>query len=154
MSHHILIAESYGSMLWAPEVPCLIVRFHGFVNLQQYQQLMNQGLDLYQRKAQNTRATGWIADTRQLSALPAATQEWLASSWNPRAYAAGLRCISFVRPETIFGQIAMQLYSANTEASAAYSFDVRQHDSLSKALHAQRLALQALSSRAVVEQCQ
>ena len=39
---------------------------------------------------------GWVGDTRGMGAIPQEVQQWRAESWNPRAYAAGIREISAV----------------------------------------------------------
>jgi len=120
-------------MLLAPEVPCLIVAWYSFANSEQFRSLMNRGLELYIDEARRTRPLGWLADTRHVSAIRAADQEWLANDWNPRAYAAGIEHVSFVVPETVFGQMAVNNYTGNAVASAAYSISPDQHRTLAEA---------------------
>jgi hypothetical protein len=139
----VLIAESYGSMLLAPEVPCLIVQWHGFANRQQFQSLMDRGLDLYIEEVTRTQPLGWLADTRLISAITPTDQAWLDDSWNPRAYAAGIRHVSFVQAENVFGQMAVQSYTANTEAAAAYIIEPSHHRTLPEAKRWLRAALRA-----------
>jgi hypothetical protein len=143
MSHHVLLTESYGSLLWAPEVPCLIVRFHGFVSLPQYQELMNRGLSLLVSQSQGRRPLAWVADTRQMSALSVDAQHWVATDWNPRAQAAGLRHLCFVYPENVFGHIAVQLHLAHAEARPDHGFQLSLHDTLSGAIQELRHSLRA-----------
>ena len=132
MSDSALIAESYGSMLLALAVPCLIVQWHRFANRQQFQSLMDRGLALYSEQSHHTRPLGWLAGNRQVSVITADDQHWLNTDWNPRAYAAGIRHISFVSPETVFGQLAVQSYTVNTIAADAYAIEVAHHRTVSE----------------------
>ncbi|RYU83803.1 hypothetical protein [Hymenobacter persicinus] len=133
MTDITLIAESYGSMLLAPDVPCLIVQWHGFANQAQFQSLMDRGLALYVEEARRTQPLGWLADTRHVGATTPALQEWLAHDWNPRAYAAGIRHCSFVAPESVFGQISVQQYTAHTTEAATYRIEPAYHRTLAAA---------------------
>lgn len=120
-------------MLLAPEVPCLIVAWYGFANSEQLRALMDHGLKLYKAEAGRTQPLGWLADTRSLSAIRAADHQWLETDWNRRAYAAGIRHISFVVPESVFGQMTVNTYSSNALASAAYPLTTSQHRTLAEA---------------------
>ena len=120
-------------MLLAPEVPCLIVAWYSFANSEQFRSLMNRGLELYIDEAKRTQPLGWLADTRGVSAIRSADQEWLEKNWNPRAYAAGIRHVSFVVPETVFGQMAVNNYSDNATANATYAITPDQHRTLADA---------------------
>ncbi|MBT2557794.1 hypothetical protein J7E24_08355 [Hymenobacter sp. ISL-91] len=135
MPDRILITETYGSMLLAPEVPCLIVQWHSFANRQQFQSLMDRGLALYIEESHRTRPLGWLADTRLVSAVTPDDQHWLRTDWNPRAHAAGIRHVSFVSPESVFGQMSVQGYTANTANADAYTIEVVHYRTLPEAKH-------------------
>jgi hypothetical protein len=120
MLENIIYSETYGDVVWSPDVPCLITRWHAFANSQQFRSLMDRGLDYFQQKSQQTWPIGWLADARQMSALVPADQLWLETDWNPRAYAAGIQHIGIVTSENIFGRIATQVYAANTTAQSSY----------------------------------
>lgn len=123
MSDVVIQAESYGSLLFAPEVPCVITQWHGFANSQQFRAIMEQGLAWFEQESQRTWPLGWLNDARQMSAIVPADQIWLETDWNPRAYAAGIRHVGIVTAENIFGRIATQVYSANTVAQAHYTLE-------------------------------
>jgi hypothetical protein len=123
MSDVVIRAESYGSLLFAPEVPCVITQWHGFANSLQFRGIMNDGLAWFEEQAQRTWPLGWLADARQMSAISPVDQIWLETDWNPRAYAAGIRHISIVTAENIFGRIATQVYAANTVAQSHYTLE-------------------------------
>ena len=133
MADTVLYAQPYGAMLLAPEVPCLIVAWYGFANSEQFRELMNRGLDLYKAEAQRSKSLGWLADTRGLSAIRTADQEWLAADWNLRAYLAGIRHVGFVVPESVIGQITVNTYSSNAVADAAHPITASLHRSLAEA---------------------
>ncbi|MBO3271812.1 hypothetical protein [Hymenobacter defluvii] len=120
MADITLAAYSYGSVLFDPEVPCITTQWHSFANRQQFQSMMNEALVCYEEESKRTSPLGWLADTRQMSALTSDDQHWLNTDWNPRAYAAGVRHICIVQSENVFGQIAASSYSAKTLASQEY----------------------------------
>jgi len=94
---------------------------------------MDRGLDLYSEEARRTRPLGWLADTRLVGATTPALQEWLTHDWNPRAYAAGIRHVSFVSAESVFGQISVQQYATQTEEAADYGIEPAHHRTLAAA---------------------
>lgn len=123
MSDVVLQAESYGSLLFAPEVPCVMVQWHAFANSQQFRSLMDRSLEAFAEQAQQAWPLGWLMDARQMSAIVPADQIWLETDWNPRAYAVGVRHIGIVSAENIFGRIATQVYIANTVAQTHYTLE-------------------------------
>ena len=133
MADALLYAQPYGAMLHAPEVPCLIVAWYGFANSEQFRHLMNQGLELYKAEIQRAQPLGWLADTRGLSAIRAADQEWLATDWNQRAYLAGIRHVSFVVPESVVGQITVNTYSNHAVANTDHPITASLHRTLAEA---------------------
>jgi hypothetical protein len=133
MSDVVLIAEPYGSMLFAPEVPCLVVQWHGFANSAEFRSLMDRGLELYRAEARRTKPLGWLADTRLVGAVRSDVQQWMKDDWNVRAATAGIRHVSFVVPETVFGQISVGTYADNVAKVDAYAIDPSQHHTLAAA---------------------
>ncbi|MBT9393258.1 hypothetical protein KLP40_08790 [Hymenobacter sp. NST-14] len=111
--------EEWGELLLLPAAARLVVRWHGFANSRQLRQLLNRGLELYRQHAVRFPGLGWLADTRRFGAMLPADQQWVAADWNARAWAAGIRHLVYVQPETIFGQIALQQYARTTAATSA-----------------------------------
>ena len=62
---------------------------------------------------------GWVGDVRHMGAIPEEAQRWLQDEFNPRALAAGLRVVSVVVAESIFGKIATQRYVQQTTTKLA-----------------------------------
>lgn len=85
---------------------------------------MDRGLELYRAEARRTKPLGWLADTRLVGALRSDVQQWMKDGWNARAAAAGIRHVSFVVPETVFGQISVSTYSNNATADEAYRLTI------------------------------
>ncbi|GAA4363760.1 hypothetical protein GCM10023185_32750 [Hymenobacter saemangeumensis] len=133
MPHSILHSEPYGAILLANDVPCIVVQWHGFANSQQLRSLKDRGLALYTEQTGRTQPLGWICDTRHFSAVKPDDQQWLATDWNLRAFRAGVRHLCFVRPESVFGQMSVDTYIANTNANSAYSIVPAQHNSIAAA---------------------
>ncbi len=133
MSDTVVHAEPYGSLLFAPKVPCFIIAWHGFANSEQFRFLMNRGLELYEAEAARTQPLGWLADTRDVQAVKPTDQEWMHTDWNLRAYAAGIRHVSFVVPETVFGQISVQSYTSKVAGTSTYDIETVQSPTLKEA---------------------
>ena len=133
MSDTVVHAETYGSLLFAPEVPCFIISWNGFANSEQFRFLMNRGLELYIAEAARTQPLGWLADTRNVQAVKPSDQEWMRTDWNVRAQQAGINYVSFVVPETVFGQISVQSYTHNVAETNDYEIETAQHRTLKEA---------------------
>ncbi|NVO86445.1 hypothetical protein [Hymenobacter terrestris] len=142
MPDRTLITETYGSVLLAPEVPCLIVQWHTFANRQQFRSFMDRSLELYIQEHRHTQPLGLLGDTRLVGAVTPDDQHWLRTDWNPRAYAAGIRHMGFVAPESVFGQISVQSYTNNTEAANAYTINIAHYNTLPEAKQWLHQALQ------------
>lgn len=116
MAEQLLLDEPYALVRADSSVPCIIVQLRAFANREQFKQLMNAGLAYYKTHSQPTRRWGWIADTRQMSAIPQEVQRWLADEWNVQAYQAGLREMSIIASTNILGRLATQQYAEQAVA--------------------------------------
>lgn len=102
MDDIILHEEPYGCLLLSPQVPCIIITWNGFANSTQFRWLMNRDLELYIVEAARTQPLGWLADTRDVSAVKEMDQEWqknrLESAgqrgrYSPRQFRSARNCI-------------------------------------------------------------
>jgi hypothetical protein len=116
MSDEIILDKPYALVRADTAVPCIIVQLRAFANSEQFKQLMTVGLTYYKAHSLPTRRWGWIADTRQMSAIPQQVQQWLADEWNQQAYQAGLREMSIVTATNILGRLATQQYAEKAVA--------------------------------------
>jgi len=146
MPDNPILTETYGTVLADSAVPCVIVQFHGFANREQFKLVMDTGLAYYEAHSTAARPWGWVGDVRQMGAIPKEVQEWLTDDWNIRAFAAGIREISIVVAETVFGQVATQQYVQRTAQRAdTYELESAYYDTLA---HAKQGAAARLASLA------
>ena len=150
MTDQLLHDEPYGALWLAPEVPCIIIQWKGFANQQQFQSIMDRGLELYRAHARHHQPLGWLADCRNLSAINNTVQEWLNRDWNCRAAALGIQHVSFVVSESVFGKITVQNYSQKTERTNLYTIQTAHHATSEQARHWLHQQLQQLSANQAV----
>jgi hypothetical protein len=142
MPDQAIFSESYGIVLIDASVPCVITQWHAFANAKEFIALQQFALEHFEAHSSPARPWGWIGDVRQMGAIPAKAQAWLLTDFNPRASAAGLREVSVVLAETIFGQLATQAYAQNTEqARSTYELHTHFYNSLETAKAGAQLAL-------------
>jgi hypothetical protein len=133
-----LFTTTAGSALWAPEIPGLMMRLQGHVSLDQYQLLLNHGLQMYTGHRPPETVAHWIVDLRQLSTLHPDAHHWMAHDWHPRAHAAGLRHLRLVETEASEASIARQLLAALVQLATATTLGMTQHETLEAAIQQAR----------------
>jgi hypothetical protein len=119
MSEQIILATPYGTALADESVPCVITQWHSFANKTEFVALQGTALAYFEQHSTPTKPWGWVGDVRHMGAIPEEAQRWLQEEFNPRALAAGLRVVSVVVAESIFGKIATQRYAHQTTTTAA-----------------------------------
>lgn len=142
MSEQIILATPYGTALADTAVPCVITQWHGFANKTEFIALQGAALAYFEQHATPARPWGWVGDVRHMGAIPEEAQRWLQDEFNPRALAAGLRVVSVVVAEGVFGKIATQRYAQQTATSVA-ALGVTYYASLDEAKAGARQELQA-----------
>ncbi|MBJ6145553.1 hypothetical protein [Hymenobacter sp. BT559] len=133
-----LFTTPAGSALWAPEIPGLMMRLQGNVSLDQYQLLLNHGLQMYTGHRHPEAVAHWIVDLRQLGTLHPGAHHWMAHDWHPRAHAAGLRHLRFVEVEASEESIAGQLLAALVQLATDSTLGLTRHDTLEAAIQQAR----------------
>jgi hypothetical protein len=101
-------------------VPCIVVEVRAFANRDQFKNFMEAGLTYFKAQHTSMRPWGWVADTRNMSAIPAEVQRWLAEEWNVQAFEAGLREMSIVTSQNVMGQVAVQQYAQKAVLEPVY----------------------------------
>ena len=119
MGEQIIFEARYGVALADESVPCVTTQWHGFANAQEFLALQGAALAYFERHATPARPWGWVGDVRRMGAIPEEAQHWLQHVFNPRAIAAGLRVVSVVVADGVFGKIATQHYVQQTLATGA-----------------------------------
>lgn len=134
MPEKVIFSESYGTVLVDTSVPCVISQWHTFANKQEFRTLLEAAMTYFDAHSTIAKPWGWIADSRHMGAIPAEVQQWLLTVFNQRITKAGLREMSVVVPETIFGKMAVQQYKQNIEQKGiAYELDTHYYNSLESA---------------------
>jgi hypothetical protein len=119
MSEQIILATPYGTALADDTVPCVITRWHSFANKTEFIALQGAALAYFEQHSTPERPWGWVGDVRHMGAIPDEAQRWLQDTFNPRALAAGLRVVSVIVADNIFGKIATQHYAQQTALKVA-----------------------------------
>lgn len=117
-----IFSEPYGRVFLDETVPCVVIQWLGFANRTEFLALQNTALRYLEDHSTPSRPWGLVADVRHMGAIPTEVQVWLVEEFNPRAVAAGVREVSVVPAENVFGQLATQRYqrnSAETDLAAA-----------------------------------
>lgn len=134
MPDQVIFSEPYGTVLVDASVPCIISQWHTFANKQEFRTLLEAAMAYFDAHSSPIKPWGWIADSRHMGAIPAEVQQWLHVVFNHRITKAGLREMSVVVPETIFGQLAVQQYKQNIEQkNTAYELETCYYNSLESA---------------------
>jgi hypothetical protein len=104
MSRITVLDTDYVTLWYYPETKIVSHVFHKFVYGDQFRQVLERGLEIFQEHG----AQKWLSDDRKNSALPAADSEWALNDWNPRVYAAGWKYWALVMPDKVAGQTNME----------------------------------------------
>jgi hypothetical protein len=144
VSDQIIFSQPYGVVLVDASVPCIITQWHAFANATEFMELQGFALAYFEAHSSPERPWGWVGDVRQMGAIPAKAQAWLVADFNPRATAAGLREVSVVVAENVFGQIATQRYIDETrQHQNRAALHTQPYNSLASAKAGARQALAA-----------
>lgn len=117
MSDKVIFSQPYGSVLVDANVPCVITQWHAFANATDFINMMEAATQYFASHSTPEHPWGWVGDVRQMGAIPAKAQAWLIAEFNHRATEAGLREMSIVVAETVFGQLSAQRYAQETAQS-------------------------------------
>lgn len=142
MSDVIIFDKPYGRVLVDAAVPCVMTQWLSFANAPDFIALQEAALLYYEAHATAAQPWGFVGDVRHMGAIPAKAQAWLISEFNPRATAAGLREVSVVVSDNVFGQLATQQYAQQTAAQRArYELHAIYYQSVPEAKAGARRAL-------------
>lgn len=111
-----IFSEPYGRVLVDESTSCVVIQWLGFANRTEFISLQETALRYLEDHATPARPWALVADVRQMGAIPTEAQLWLVHEFNPRAQAAGLREVSVVPAENVFGQLATQRYIRESTA--------------------------------------
>lgn len=103
MSKITILDTDYATLWYHPETKIVHHQMHRFTYGEQFRQLLDRGLEIFQEHGANK----WLSDDRKNSALPAVDAEWALNDWNPRVYASGWKYWAIVMPDKVAGQTNM-----------------------------------------------
>lgn len=96
--------DQYASVEWDAQTGCVIQTWKKFVTGEAYQKVLNKITELVTLR----KCPILLADTRQMSALSLADQQWTLVEWAPKMAAAGHRVTAVVMPEKMIAQITLK----------------------------------------------
>ncbi|MBH8560061.1 hypothetical protein [Hymenobacter negativus] len=144
MPDSVIFSQPYGRVLVDAAVPCVITQWLTFANRADFIALQEAALVYFEAHSTPAAPWGWVGDIRRMGAIPAEVQEWLSTEFNARAVAAGLREVSIVEAENVFGQLAAQRYAHNTaHATPVTGLATALYPTLARAKNGARRALAA-----------
>lgn len=115
--------EPYLAIQWDATTRCVVMKWKKFAGSHEFRTGLEKGLELVKQKA----ASRWLADVRNISALPKDDQDWSNGDWFPRVMNAGIKRNALIVPTSTLRQIAMEAIMSKVEGidlETAYFDDV------------------------------
>ncbi len=115
--------ESYLAIRWDEASRCVVMKWKKFTHSHEFRTGLEKGLELAKQKA----ASRWLADVRNIGALPQDDQDWSNRDWFPRVLAAGIKRNALIVPTSTLHQIAMEAIRSKVEGvdlETAYFDDI------------------------------
>jgi hypothetical protein len=109
MEKMTMLDTEYATLWYYPERKIVHHVFHKFIHGQEFRQVLEKGLDIFQQNGANK----WLSDDRANSALPTVDLEWAQTDWFPRVKNAGWHYWAIVMPEKVVGQMNMKRFIAS-----------------------------------------
>ncbi len=122
-----IIDNEFVSLWYDPERGMVSHVFHRFLAGDAFRDALNAGTHTLKKR----RATKWLSDDRNNSALSAADGEWAKTDWFPRTLRAGWKYWALVQPTSVIGKMNMKRF---TEPYAKMGLTVRVFDDPTAAL--------------------
>ena len=101
-----------------PSVPCIILRQVGFLNGEEFKEVLNKGLELMiEMKKEHGKST-WLVNLIEGDAQTNEDLEWVGTDWNMRVLTAGIRHVAFVLPDDGYtmAQMNAETYAETAQA--------------------------------------
>jgi hypothetical protein len=97
------------TMVYYPESKILHHTMHKFFFGQTFRDIMNQGVEVFQKHG----AQKWLSDDRAVTAFTKEDLEWGDKDWFPRVLKSGWKYWAIIMPEKVVGQVAMKRMAEN-----------------------------------------
>jgi hypothetical protein len=119
----VYFENTHATIRWDEEDRIASIEWHGFADGEDYRRLLNMLLELLEQKS----ASRILADSRKAKVVTPADQEWVSSTWSPRANKAGLRSVALLVPESMVAKMSLERmrvrYMASTGGRVQYFTD-------------------------------
>ena len=126
-------------------VPCVLQVWSGYARSEEFRAATLRVLSFVQACQREYPHIEFLVDARKLGPLLREDMEWAAREADPKLYAAGMRRIAFVVPESAIGRTSLKTYEKAAEATYASPLVARQFASLEEADTWLRQPLQGVS---------
>jgi hypothetical protein len=100
------------TMWYYPESKTLHHQVHRFFFGQQFRDVMNKGVEIFQKYGANK----WLSDDRDVTAFAKEDLEWGDKDWFPRVQKAGWKYWAIVMPAKVVGQLTVKKLADNYSA--------------------------------------
>lgn len=95
--------SSYLTIYWNDEGRFVEMKWKKLAAGDEFRHGLDQGLNLLIEKKSNK----WLADLRKLGVVEKEDQIWSNENWFPRAYAAHIKYMAIVVPQSVFAKMSM-----------------------------------------------
>ena len=95
--------SSYLTIRWIEEGGFVEMEWKKLARGDEFRHGLNMGLNLLIEK----KSTKWLADLRNLGVVEKNDQIWSNEDWFPRAYAAHIKYMAIVVPQSVFAKMSM-----------------------------------------------
>lgn len=101
MSRQLVFENEFAHVWFHPESGIIHHQLHKFIWGEEYQRMLNAGLDALVCEG----ATKWLSENSDDTVHARADTEWVISQWMPRARKAGWKYWAVVPPGNVLGQM-------------------------------------------------
>ena len=106
MEKQIVYDKEYATLYFYPEPKIVHHVFHKFIYGDEFRQVLEKGLELFQQHGANK----WLSDDRKNSALPTEDVNWAMQNWAPRVFQTGWKYWAIIMPDKVVGQMNMNRF--------------------------------------------
>lgn len=96
------------------------MHWKSFVSGEPFREGLNRGLEV----VEDTGASNWFADLRDLGTVDQDDQAWSNEDWFPRAIAAGLESMAIVKPESVVAEMSVDNIMQEVEGADLTTYTV------------------------------
>ena len=122
MSVETYYDDQYASVEWDAQTGCVIHTWKKFVSSEAYRKVLHKITELIALR----KCPILLADTRQMSALSLADQQWTIMEWAPQMAVAGHRVTALVMPEKTIAQITLKhMTTANPNQQVKVAVEIQ-----------------------------